>query len=60
MNKMKWHWQPAGDHVHVRVFMNGSLAGKLTFTAVEFSVLRAQHEGSTIEFVPEPATPDLV
>lgn len=33
---MKWNYILSGEHVHVTVYINGALSGKLTFRQDEF------------------------
>lgn len=47
---MKWYYTKIGGHTHVRVFMNGALCGRLSFTNAEFaeiaSDLRLSNHGA--------------
>lgn len=38
---MKWYWHQAGNHIHVRVFMNGAKCGELCFRVEEFERIQA-------------------
>lgn len=38
---MKWHYNIKGNHVHVRVYMNGAQNGELVFLPAEFHEIRA-------------------
>lgn len=46
---MTWHYKLAGIHVHVRVFCNGALCGKLTFRKEEFNNIM-NNAGTLIQF----------
>lgn len=50
---MRWHFEELGTHVHVLVFMNGALCGRLCFTDVEFAHIRMDLRDK-IEFVEVP------
>lgn len=51
---MKWYHQTRADHVHVRVFMNGTLCGLLTFRVEEFNDVRiGVNVAGFIEFIEE-------
>lgn len=38
---MKWYYKVLGGHTHVRVFINGALAGRLIFRNEEFRDIKA-------------------
>ena len=56
---MRWYYIVRGEHTHVRVFINGALAGTLCFRTAEFERLmnqcRYNHEDvygyQVIEFI---------
>lgn len=52
MKKMRWRYVRKGDHIHVRVFMNGANCGQLTFRLEEFQDIQNElaHQ---IDFVAE-------
>lgn len=53
-SRMKWLYQVAGGHTHVRVFMNGAKCGDLCFRNEEFeSIIRDADSSSIIEFQKE-------
>jgi hypothetical protein len=37
---MKWYFKQLGDHVHIRIFMNGALCGKIVLRTEEFNSFR--------------------
>lgn len=39
---MKWYYKLIGQHVHVRVFMNGGKCGDLVFREEEFALLKTR------------------
>ncbi len=57
---MKWYYRTQGIHTHVRVFVNGALAGNLAFRAAEFLEIReAKDKWPGIEFIRDMAQPEL-
>jgi hypothetical protein len=37
---MTWYYNQLGEHVHVKVYMNGAFCGKLCFRVDEFQIVR--------------------
>jgi hypothetical protein len=50
---MRWYYEQAGGHTHVRVFMNGGKCGDLCFRNEEFAFLHHTIPQSCIEFIPD-------
>lgn len=51
---MKWYYITQVSHVHVRVFINGGMAGTLCFRVKEFEEILAQHKDNPyITFINE-------
>lgn len=54
---MRWYYQIAGGHTHVRVFMNGAKCGDLCFRNEEFEEIRREsNKIRLIEFINETTT----
>lgn len=54
-SRMKWLYQVAGGHTHVRVFMNGAKCGDLCFRNEEFTaIMGVVASAAIIEFQKEP------
>ena len=51
---MKWYYETRGQHVHVKVYMNGALCGNLTFRVEEFAAIRkAEFDTRFMKAVPD-------
>lgn len=55
MNIMTWRYRKAGKHVHVHVYINGELAGILTFRAEEFESIYEYRAALTIDCIEDGA-----
>lgn len=50
MKLMRWRYTIRGEHVHITVFVNGAMSGRLCMTSEEFHMAQMLYE-DTIEFI---------
>jgi len=50
---MKWYYKTLGGHVHIRVYLNGALCGRLIFREEEFRK-QIYPDNREIEFIADP------